>query len=522
MIDTDDDKTGFAYDRRGVSEVIGSILVFGLVVGLLAIIQTQGIPAANQQVEFNHNQEVQGDLVEFHQVSSQIATRGTGESVSIQAGTGYPSRLLFFNPPRVTGSISTSQQGTVEIRNVSSTDPEVDDYLEDAGRNLSLESRTFRYQANYNELEGTPTTRYEYGILYNEYSDATTIQNPGSVIDDTDINLVFMAGDYSRSNGAAQSLDIRPVSAPARPVTIEGEGGNDIELVLPTDMPVGDWKELYLDQGSVLGVSEGPESGTVKITLDGDKRYTLRMAKLGLEPGIPKPDAHYIVPADDGVTTIGAGQTGTVKYEVRDEYNNPVSGVDVEITLPNGTNVTKTTDGDGRVARSVTSEQRVGVNAKIDACSSGEARCSAEYLVQVSDLNPNPATGVILRNATTAEVAAPLLDLTIAGDEMGFILESEDENMSMTRFRINHYHSDPGGHSPVTLTDEDGNQVSDMNIGGEFVDADDGLDQLNEVKTSGSAYKLTFNENVETDHYVVLTVVYENNERALYFASPTS
>ena len=59
-------KLNFDSDERGVSEVLGAILVFGILVVLLATIQTQAIPAANEQVEFNHNQEVQSDLVGFN------------------------------------------------------------------------------------------------------------------------------------------------------------------------------------------------------------------------------------------------------------------------------------------------------------------------------------------------------------------------------------------------------------------------------------------------------------------------
>lgn len=500
-------KAKFTTDERGVSEVIGAILVFGLLVALMAIIQTQAIPAANQEVEFNHNQEVQGDLVKFHQVASEVATRGTGESVSIKAGTGYPTRLLFFNPPRATGSISTSDNRTAELRNLEATDAEVADYLN--GTTKDLGTRNLEYAVNYHEFQGAPVTRYEYGILYNEHENATIIKNPGSVVDDTDINLFFVAGNYTRTTGRAQSLDIRPVSAPARPITVTGQGNNNITLVLPTNLSIAKWKDLYENQGTVLGISDGPRPGTVRIDLDGSRRYTLRIAGLGLEQGVQKPKARYIVPADDGSTTVGAGDQAIVKYEVRDRYNNPVSGVDVDITLPNGTVVTEQTDGDGRVTFPVTPSNPTFVEGRLSGCTTGP-ECTANFRVQVANLNPNPSSGVRLTEADDA----PILGL-IATANAGMTFESSNGTRSMDQIRFNHYHPDPNGHSPVEMSD--GSTSITAQIGGPFVDVPDAMD---DITTTGTSYDLTFGGSVGSDHYWIVTIIYENGERALYFASP--
>ncbi|MCY4732392.1 Ig-like domain-containing protein [Natronomonas gomsonensis] len=513
----------FITDNRGVSEVVGAILVFGVLIALLAILQTQAIPAANQQVEFDHNQEVQGDLIKFHQTVDEVATTGEKQSVGIKTGTGYPSRLLFYSPPSATGQLSTTENRTVTITNASATEPEVNDYM-NGSNTLLLPSRNLRYSVNYNYLDDAPTTRYEYGILYNNFSDATIIENPGSVIDDTDINLNFMAGNYSDSGGLTQSVDVRAVSSPARPVTIEGENDDNITLELPTQLSLSKWEQIVGSQSTVLNVSK-PTNDTVRIDLDGSERYTLRMSRLGLEPGVEKPEPHYIVPAEDGVTTVGAGQNATVKYEVRDKYNNPVSGVDVTIEPPTGSSVTKTTDGRGRVSLGVTPDSRVSVTAEVDSsvCSAGP-RCQANYLVQVSSLNPNPSAGVRLTDATNSEFDAPLLDFTLAGDQLAFTLES-DENTSIQRFRINHYHKDPNAHSPVDLSDGDGGnaEVTGIVIGGDYVGSGDGVDNLNKiVKDEQNSFVLTFDEAVTSDHYAVLTIVYENNERSLYFVSASS
>jgi len=509
----------FTTDDRGVSEVIGAILVFGLLISLIAVMQTFAIPAANQEVEFNHNLEAQTDLVDFHERTTRVALQGSGESVSVQAGTSYPSRLLFFNPPNPAGTLQTSESRQATIRNVSATEPEVDEYLD--GSTLQLDSRTFEYTVNYNEYQSPPTTRYEYGVLYNVHQNATLNQNPGSVVDGTNINLVFMAGNYSRTSSRAQSVDIQPVSAPARPVTVTGESGNNVTLILPTQMSVNEWENLYEDQNTVLGIRDGPSPDTVRIDLDGSETYTLRMARIGLEQGVQRPGAHYIVPADDGVSTIGAGDNATVKYEVRDEYNNPVSGVDVTTTLPSGGTVTNKTDGEGRVTQTVSPGSPTSVTAEIDSCAPPiPARCEADFRVEVTDLNPNPSSGVSLTDVNTVDVN--LAGITLLGDDtFEFDLNSSSSPKNISKFRINHYHEDAESRSPAVLEDSSGNRVEDIEIGGEFITAADGVDQLDPVGTSDTTYYLGFEDTVENNHFAVVTIIYEDGDRALYFISET-
>ncbi|MFQ3320063.1 MAG: hypothetical protein ACI8UR_001305 [Natronomonas sp.] len=529
-------------DNRGVSEVVGAILVFGILIALLSILQTQAIPAANQQIEFNHNQEAQGDLVKFHQTASEVSNTGQGESVRIQTGTGYPSRLLFYSPSAATGRLATTDNRTVRIENATATEPEVRQYM--SGRTLRLNSRNFEYSVSYNYLDNAPTTRYEYGILYNNFSDATIIKNPGSVVDDTDINLIFMSGNYSDASASVQSLDVRPNSAPARPVTIEGsDNGNDnITLELPTQMPLSTWEELVSSQDTVLNVSK-PANDTVRIALNGSERYTLRMSRLSLEPGVEKPDAHYIVPADDGTTSVGVGQTTNVKYEVRDEYNNPVSGTDVDITYPNGTTVRKTTDGEGRVVTPLTPTDggSESVNASIDTSgcngAGAPARCQATYTVQVSDLSINPGSGVRFVNAsvvTGSILLPPLLSTSTDGMEVNFKTTSPGSTRDIARMRMNFYggqQDQPANtslYNPGQTTSNEPPAVGPIEIGGKFYDRTDSQWRQDPatIDDDGTKYRFYFttsdgsSRTVEDGDFFVLTVVFDGGERAIYFVSP--
>ncbi|WP_336133764.1 Ig-like domain-containing protein [Natronomonas amylolytica] len=511
-------------DTRGVSEVVGAILVFGVLIALLAVMQTQAVPAANQQVEFEHSQDVQGDFAEFHAAANDVATGGDRESVSIAAGTGYPTRMLFFNPPRVQGSISTSENRTVTIQNAQAVDPEVDDYLN--GDDVSLGSRTLRYDVSYNELGNPPQVRYEYGILYNQFRGDTTIQNPGSVIDDTEINLVFMAGNYSRTAGDTQSLEVRPVSAPSRPVTVEGKDGNNITMVLPTELPVEDWQELYGDQDHVTITDATGDN--IKIELDGDRRYTLKMAGLGLEQGVDKPDAHYIVPAKEGVTDVGAGGNVSVAFEVRDRYNNPVAGENVSITLGGNTKFVDT-NGEGKAAISVSPSTTGTATGKIVDCT-GSDRCTADFNVNV--ISPggsiNPSGGVRLQEAVLATSIENDLGNAIGGlnpwtpgnnegDAVDLVF-SVDDNLEFDGVRVNYYASSDDSAPPEEWAMTDGSSTISGEISGKF-NSSSSLDPSADLQvafTDGSGSVVS----ASTSDYFVITVILSNGEQSIYFASP--
>jgi len=530
-------------DDRGVSEVVGAILVFGVLVTLLGIIQAQAVPAQNQEVEFQHSLDVQGDLIRFQQTASDVAADGNERSVAFKSGTGYPSRLLFFNPPRVQGTVETSEQAEVTLGNVEATNAEVNNYFEDSNNGpgpneLALDTRRLQYRVDYNELPSEPVSRYEYGLLYNyfEDEDEVIVQNNGNVIDETTINLRFLRGDYSETSSSEQSLSVQPISAPARSVRITGESsGNPIEITLPTDNP-DMWVNQYGGGANVNGIDTPPASppGNVTIRLDGDQTYNLRMSALALESGVDEPDPYYIVPTRNGVTNAAPSETASIQYEVRDEFNNPVADAEVEITNSSGNVVASgTTDDEGQFSTTVTTAENeqftaelIGTSATDADCSQAtDGRCVANFLVQVPALNLNPSAGVRITDSSNTSSSG--LDATLAalvGDPntvtVTFSLSDPSASpVNIEQIRINHYNPNPNAHSPVDVTDKNSNSIDNLEIGGEFKSPPGGFEQIDQ---SGTTYAFSFDEQVVEGHYFVITVIYSSEQRALYFVSPSS
>jgi flagellin-like protein len=544
----------FTADERGVSEIVGAILVFALVVMLISIMQTVAVPNQNQEIEVQHSVDVQGDMVKYHQVASEVATSGTEQSVAIQTGTGYPARLLFFNPPRVQGTLETSAQGTVEIDNIRSPDGEVDNYItDDQNGQLALDSRTMQYRGNYNEYQNPPVIKYEYGILYNEYDDASVVANPGTLIDGTDINLLFLAGEYAQTSSTTQSVGVQPVSAPARTVPIEHDGSTgstgNLRIELQSDLPEQRWEDAYESPtNNVEDIYKPTNTNTVVIELDESKTYNLRMSRIALEKDVQKPDGYYVVPAGEGTTSVSEGETTNVKFEVRDEYNNPVSDVPVTIDRPSKSTITEDTDSSGRVTVEVTPDSSGTkiATAEIDGSNKntasgcpGASRCSADFTLQVTDLSINPGSGVRLSesyiyqapivkaNAQNVSVAAPGENANIVNVSFNV---TGDNDRDIAAVRMNLYSATEEPPASANMNNSDGSvAINDMEIGGQFYTSsspewDNGPQTLAESGFTNYRFYF-FKENgdprvVEDNDYFVLTVVYQNDERAIYFVSP--
>jgi len=517
-------------DERGVSEVVGAILVFALAIMLLTIMQTQAVPNQNSEVEFQHSLDVQSDLIQFHQIASSVAADGSDRSVSFNMGTGYPSRLLFFNPPRVQGQLeTTSNTPPVSITGLQATDGEVGDYISPS-KDLDLQTRRLKYIVDYNEHRSDPTTRYEYGVLYNEYESGTVVENEGNIIDDTNINLLFMAGDYSESSTTEDSLSVQGVSAPARSVTITGNNNqncqntnNPIGIELTTDLSLAKWQDLYSGSSNVCGIEDVSGKPKIRIKLDPSQTYDLRMSRIGLEPGAASQTPHYIVPVDPGVTSAGVGQSASIEYEVRDRFNNPVSGAEVE--FPDGTK--EKTNDRGRVSTTVTTSQTNKFTAELQAgnCPGAGDLCKADYRVQVPSLNLNPSSGVRLVNATTGDPdpntrtgTGGAVDCAVVSCQANVTFKNTNsQKVNIESVRINHYNPDPQGHSDVAIDDNTGNVTTGVEIGGAAVNPS----PIMGIKAGKEhTYTFKFGGEVHEGDYFVVTIIYDNNERALYFISP--
>ncbi|MFC7114451.1 Ig-like domain-containing protein [Natronoarchaeum sp. GCM10025703] len=324
-------------DDRGAAIQIGAVILFAFVVIAMASYQATVVPSQNSGVEFNHNQDVQSQMVDLTTGLDASARDGTRGSHAVRLGTTYPSRTFFVNPGPPSGQLRTVESGQIEFENIVVSDSEsatVTSYWETAPEPVT--TSRLQYVPDYSEYRAAPTTVYEYGALINDNPQGTPTQFvPDGVVDRNEIMLIALRGDVQQASSTTVSVNRRALSSSANTVTIK-QG----TIRLPTEYP-GYWVDQLADRN---GIDVAENGDTVEITIRSGETFDLRMARVGVgdvtsvDSG-PDERATYVAATDDEAPTVSA--------EVRDEYNNPVAGATFEYEVDGGPTQSGTTDRNG-------------------------------------------------------------------------------------------------------------------------------------------------------------------------------
>lgn len=387
-------------DNRGVSEIIGAILVFGLVVLSLVIFQTNAVPSANEEVEFDHNQEVQSDLIGLDAELSDAAASGHGGTAVVTVGMDYPTRFLFRNPPPVSGSLTTETSRFTIENAVAVEDNETDDYWNSTESPVPHEytSRRLVYRVDYNVYDEAPETVLAHGIVYDRFEDGPTRRiDAGGLVDGRSIELTALDGRRNESRVGVVSVPVTAQAAPTETVRVsDGPGGDNVNLTLRTEATATNWTRFLEDEEhveAVLGAGDAPdvEPGTVKVVLEEGVTYELELARVSVGSAPYTATPAYVTSVGPTTRTVTVGTATDLTVEVRDQYNAPVAGEQVTFSVDDGdgapTTETVPTDDEGRASLSYTPSESVTVTATVD----GGTGADGDPLSVVYDLTASSA-----------------------------------------------------------------------------------------------------------------------------------
>ncbi|WP_338729424.1 hypothetical protein [Haladaptatus sp. DJG-WS-42] len=334
-------------DNRGQAIQIGAVLLFATLIIALSLYQATVVPQNNKEVEFNHNLQVQDQLVEMRNALVRTAGTGTAQPVSVTLGTQYAARVFTVNPGRPGGTLETVPLGTVSIANATA----VGDYEYWNGTTRTYETKGLVYRPGYNEYTNAPNTVYENSVLYNTFegTENNTVLADQSVLNGRQITLVLVNGSYQESSTGSATLNTKPVSVSTNTVALTNNGTDPLKLTLPTRMSWEAWNETLDGQSAFLEQTTYTtgDPNTITLWLKGGETYTLRMAKVGLGTQIQDEQATYLTSVSDTNLSVEPGESVTFTAEVRDALNNPVSGVVVNESHSRVTPVTTATDESG-------------------------------------------------------------------------------------------------------------------------------------------------------------------------------
>lgn len=344
----------FRDDRRGVALQVGAILLLGFLVIGLALYQATVVPDQNERVEFDHNQQVQHSLQDVRNGILRTASAERTSPTTVPLGTRYPTRVVAVNPPPSSGRLATEPGGEVTLVGATAINDETADYWN--GTNRSYATKRLSYRPDYSLYQSAPRTTYADTVLYNGFDGGTRAVTDQRLLEGNLLYLVALNGSYSRSGTGAVSVSPTPVSTSDRTVAVNG---SDMAIEVTTDLSEDEWERLLSDQyesngGRIDGNASGVtvNGGTLTVDLVPNRTYRLRMAKVGVGTGVTDTDEQYLTVVD-GADSVTAGGTRRIVLEVRDGYNNPVSGVTVGASVNRSDAAIRpnngTSDGQGQV-----------------------------------------------------------------------------------------------------------------------------------------------------------------------------
>ena len=287
-------KIKFIEDEKGVSVIIGSLLMFAIFVSLFGAVQTTMVPVWNKGVEYDHLDVVYADMMSLKSDIEDVALHASPKSSDIHLGVRYPERVMFMNPGEGAAGMLTVEKG-VEI---------VVEYgvLNMSGVATPMEPLTFYSSRITYELYGTigsPKYVYEHGIIIRDYrtSNVTTDEQPLIVNDNIYIPVLNASANFTKSSLDVESLAIYPSTlAPTTPRV------KYVNVTMDTEYPEI-WEKLLVD------VNESNENTNASVSVEEGKLYI----NSTVGGAITSPSEEAAGTLSVGILTFGAA-TGALSW----------------------------------------------------------------------------------------------------------------------------------------------------------------------------------------------------------------
>jgi hypothetical protein len=326
----------FVDDQRGVSAVLGFVLMFALVMTTFAIYQSDVVPHQNAEVESSYSQSLDGELSELRSTTMEVAASGASASETIQGAPDYPDRALALNAPPPKSRLSTTAKHDVSIAGLESAHKQYWD-----GTERPLETRLLALEPSYNYIRTQETYYLANGVGVHESGNGSYASSvSGEVVDGDQIDIVLLDGDVSRQEGV-HDVSLEPVSTNSEYHSVTPE--DDASLELPTVRSESAWDKIANENPNINDTDVTCADGnsppcdarvnTVEIELnDSVDSYDFRVTKVSLEePSTTSPE--YITTTSNVQSGLSMNQTHEIEVTARDKYGNPT---DAEVELVGG------------------------------------------------------------------------------------------------------------------------------------------------------------------------------------------
>ena len=224
-------------ENEGVSNIIGTLLIFAILVGLHAAAQTSLVPVWNKKVEYDHLDVVYGDMMSLKSDIKDVGLLGSPKSSEIHLGVRYPERMMFTNPG----------EGAVGTLTIESGGEIVVEYGINISEKLILFTATYNSSRITYEPQGainSPKFVYEHGILIRDFGTSNVTTDEQSLIDVEENDIYIPVVNVSWNSSAKSSLDVESLAIYPYTVLSRRTRLEYVNITMDTEYPEI-WKKLF-------------------------------------------------------------------------------------------------------------------------------------------------------------------------------------------------------------------------------------------------------------------------------------
>jgi len=252
----------FWREKKGVSVVLGTILMFVIMVGLYASIQATQVPLWNLRIDAQSFETTYGDMLFLKSDIKNVALLKQPKATVIRMGALYPDRMIFINPKQGVYTSMTKEDATVTV-----------EYTVE----WSTGSATYTEYYPSSRLifdvlspEGGSLI-YEHGLIIRSFPNGSVSTDPQELIVDEELSVPVLDASLlsPMSSMRSESFSIKPYAGSLTKLNI-----TSVTITLPTDYP-----RVWADRLEGLGtdrmtITVDQEAGQVIITSTAIRRIT--------------------------------------------------------------------------------------------------------------------------------------------------------------------------------------------------------------------------------------------------------
>jgi len=203
-------------DEKAVSEVIGTILIFTILIAFVGLLQVYSVPVWNEEIEFAHYNIIFNDVLELKKMIPETAVYDLPRTSVLHTSLDYPNRFVLLNPGKPSATVTTKFDKQITI-------------TYDGNVTERMNSCTIRIEEHYNYFDA-PALVIEHGMIIGQKGDT------GYIIDDplfgsNNMDIPFINCDNT-SVGTTSSLALHVYPFLSRTITV-----SNASLSFYTDYP---------------------------------------------------------------------------------------------------------------------------------------------------------------------------------------------------------------------------------------------------------------------------------------------